>query len=89
MVERLERSASLTEGARVFAYHVKDPERYGVADISLEGKVISLEEKPKEPRSNYAITGLYFYDNQVIDFAKELSPSQRNELEITDLNNIY
>jgi len=76
-------------GATIFVYHVNDPERYGVADISSEGKVISLEEKPKAPGSNYAITGLYFYDNQVIDFAKELSPSQRNELEITDLNNIY
>lgn len=78
-----------TEGASVFAYHVHDPERYGVAEFNSDGKVLSLEEKPARPKSNYAVTGLYFYDNQVIDMALELKPSTRGELEITDLNRLY
>ena len=76
-------------GATVFAYHVHDPERYGVAGFDASGKVISLEEKPKQPKSNYAVTGLYFYDNQVVDLARNLKPSPRGELEITDLNRLY
>ncbi|NJL16477.1 MAG: glucose-1-phosphate thymidylyltransferase RfbA [Nitrospira sp.] len=78
-----------TEGASVFAYHVQDPERYGVVDFDSRGKVRSLEEKPTQPKSNYAVTGLYFYDQYVVDLAKSLKPSLRGELEITDLNNIY
>ena len=78
-----------TEGASVFAYHVQDPERYGVAEFDSNGKVRSLEEKPKQPKSNYAVTGLYFYDQQVIDLTKSLKPSPRGELEITDLNRLY
>jgi len=76
-------------GATIFAYHVQNPERYGVAEFNNQGQVLSLEEKPVKPKSNYAITGLYFYDNNVIDYAKQIQPSGRGELEITDLNRIY
>ncbi len=77
------------EGASVFAYHVHDPERYGVVEFDADGKVVNLEEKPEQPKSHYAVTGLYFYDAHVVDYAKSLKPSARNELEITDLNRIY
>jgi glucose-1-phosphate thymidylyltransferase len=78
-----------TQGASVFAYHVHDPERYGVVEFDARGNVINLEEKPDQPKSHYAVTGLYFYDQHVVDYAKNLKPSARNELEITDLNRIY
>jgi len=78
-----------TQGASVFAYHVHDPERYGVVEFDVKGHVINLEEKPLQPKSHYAVTGLYFYDQHVVDYAKSLEPSSRNELEITDLNRIY
>lgn len=77
------------QGASVFAYHVHDPERYGVVEFDASGKVVNLEEKPEQPKSHYAVTGLYFYDAHVVDYAKTLKPSARNELEITDLNRIY
>ena len=87
--KQLEQATLRNEGATVFAYHVNDPERYGVVDFDKQGKATSLEEKPLKPKSNYAVTGLYFYDNQVIDMATDLKPSPRGELEITDLNRIY
>ena len=85
----LKNAMARTEGASVFAYHVNDPERYGIAEFDSQGKVISLEEKPAVPKSSYAVTGLYFYDSQVVELAKSLKPSARGELEITDLNRIY
>jgi glucose-1-phosphate thymidylyltransferase len=89
-LEHLLHSANTREsGATVFAYHVNDPERYGVAQFNADNQVISLEEKPKQPKSNYAVTGLYFYDQKVVELANNLKPSARGELEITDLNKLY
>jgi len=89
LVESLRRAATQMGGATVFAYRVRDPERYGVVEFDGAGRAISIEEKPREPRSSYAVTGLYFYDNQVLDIAASLSPSARGELEITDVNRTY
>ncbi|WP_417768498.1 glucose-1-phosphate thymidylyltransferase RfbA [Stappia sp.] len=87
--ELLVNAAGLTSGGRVFAYHVQDPERYGVVEFDAGGKAISLEEKPEAPKSNWAVSGLYFYDNDVVRFAREVKPSWRGELEITDINRRY
>ena len=89
-LERILRSSSSLEtGARIFGYFVRDPERYGVVDFDHHGRVTSLEEKPRDPKSNYAVPGIYFYDNKVLDIAANLKPSSRNELEITDVNRVY
>ncbi|MFI8618155.1 glucose-1-phosphate thymidylyltransferase RfbA [Acidovorax sp. NPDC077693] len=87
--ELLGNAMQRTDGASVFAYHVHDPERYGVAEFDAQGKVLSLEEKPAQPKSSYAVTGLYFYDSSVVELAKSLKPSARGEYEITDLNRLY
>ncbi len=86
LARQAQQAARRESGATIFAYHVHDPERYGVVEFDAHGRAISLEEKPKQPRSNYAVTGLYFYDNRVVDVAREIRPSARGELEITDVN---
>ncbi|HOK36121.1 MAG TPA: glucose-1-phosphate thymidylyltransferase RfbA [Paludibacteraceae bacterium] len=87
--KQLKEAAQLEDGALIFGYYVNDPQRYGVAEFDSEGNVLSLEEKPEHPKSNYAVTGLYFYSNDVVEKAKQLKPSKRGELEITDLNRLY
>ncbi|CAN5393176.1 glucose-1-phosphate thymidylyltransferase RfbA [soil metagenome] len=87
--EALAEAAASDAGATVFAYHVHDPERYGVVDFDADGRAISLEEKPEKPASNWAVTGLYFYDNKVVEMARDLPPSPRGEIEITDINRLY
>ena len=87
--DQLQKVAAKVEGATIFGYHVKDPQRYGVAEFDAEGRVIGLQEKPEKPRSSYAVVGLYFYDNDVLDIARDLKPSKRGEYEITDVNIAY
>lgn len=89
LTKRLKEAADRKVGATVFGYYVDDPERFGIVEFNQEGKAISIEEKPEHPKSNYCVTGLYFYDNKVVEYAKNLKPSARGELEITDLNRIY
>jgi len=89
LAKTLRKAAGLDKGAVIFAYRVQDPERYGVVEFDEDGKAISLEEKPQKPRSNFAVPGIYFYDNRVVEFAKSLQPSKRGEIEITDLNRRY
>ncbi|WP_029543476.1 glucose-1-phosphate thymidylyltransferase RfbA [Selenomonas sp. AB3002] len=89
LAKSMQKAAVCDDGATVFAYYVSDPERYGVVAFDKEGRATSLEEKPKEPKSNYAVTGLYFYDKDIVDIAKEVKPSPRGELEITDVNKAY
>lgn len=89
LTDLLASAVARTSGATVFSYRVEDPERYGVVELGPDGRALSLEEKPTRPRSNYAVTGLYFYDNRVVQYARELKPSTRGEMEITDLNRIY
>lgn len=89
LTDLLASAVNRTEGATVFSYRVEDPERYGVVELAEDGRAVSLEEKPENPKSNHAVTGLYFYDNRVVDYARNLKPSARGELEITDLNRLY
>ena len=89
LAKSMQQAAAQDEGATVFAYYVRDPERYGVVEFDKEGKALSLAEKPEHPRSNYAVTGLYFYDKDIVDIAKDVKPSPRGELEITDVNKAY